>query len=172
MDVSITLSDDIGEIKMHHTFNGAVPIGRGWMVCNGAIVNQANYDAEHGTGAYVSDNVGSSPIAGKYLPNFVDKYAVGSANTTQNGSTAITSEGNVGHLHSHKWYDAIAGNSTSDQTFDSNGNVQNISGSASKSGGGWGISPGGIAGLSPDAYTSKDSVKPESIQVLFKIKVV
>jgi microcystin-dependent protein len=63
MDVSVSFSDVVGSVKMHHTFNGAAPIPRGWLVCDGSIISQTNYDAIHGTGSYVSDGVVEGPLA-------------------------------------------------------------------------------------------------------------
>lgn len=42
--------------------------GRGWMYCDEKVINQENYDAIHGPGSYLMDQVASSPIAGKRLP--------------------------------------------------------------------------------------------------------
>ena len=183
MDASLTLSDDLGEIKMHHTYNGAVPVGRGWMICNGDVINSTNYDAIHGAGSYSRDNVASSPIVGKHLPNMVNKFAVGSASTTQTGSSAITSEGNSGHTinlsHVHKWYKSNA-NGNHDQSHNSGGTLTNLTTAEAKSNSIVGIYADFAADrrvLTPDYYTSNDgsssqSIKPESIQVIYKMKVI
>lgn len=184
MDVSITLSDDIGEIKLHHTFNGAVPVGRTWMICNGDIVNQTNYDALHGSGAYVRDCVASSPINGKYLPNMVDKFPIGSANTSQNGSSAITSEGLTGHTlnttHNHKWLNLKTLSSSNDQSYDSSGAAVDFSNAGNtKNSGVWTLPVSNVAGeRQPNVYytekvgSTSESIKPESIQVIYKMKVI
>lgn len=181
MDVSITISHSIGSMHMHHTYNGATPYGRKWMLCNGDIINQTNYDAQHGTGAYERDCVASSPIVGKYLPNMVNKYPVGAAATTQTGSSAIGPVGLESHwlvqgAHSHKWYDArtaglddltwnnvyspvaITPNAKSDS-------VKHIAYSNTES---YGID---------DSYTDtaggiSQSIQPESIQVVYIMRVI
>lgn len=95
-----------GDIKIHHTYNGAVGIGEGWMLMDGRQITQANYDTEHGSGHWAT-YVGSSTLVNKYLPNMSAKYTVGAATTTQDGSIAITFSGNASnqvnlqHTHSH-----------------------------------------------------------------------
>lgn len=126
----------VGEVKMFHTFNGTVSVPRKWMILNGDVVNQTNYDAIHGSGAYVSDGVASSAILSKNLPAMASKYPVGANSTTQSGSSAITYVGNSsnqvnlqhdhtmsGHTHgtgdhSHKWYSSSAAG-TNDGTWSS-----------------------------------------------------
>jgi len=86
----------------------------GWMKCNGDVVNETNYDAIHGAGSW-AEYVVSSPLSGKNLPDCNDKYLVGSNTTTQDGTSAISSEGNTSHQvnlshthstpdHNHQWY--------------------------------------------------------------------
>lgn len=185
MDVSITLNDDIGNTKLHHTFNGAAPVGRGYMICNGDIINSTNYDAIHGSGAYTRDNVASSPLIGKYLPNMVDKFAVGAAATAQTGGSAITSVGLTGHTlitatHSHKWLNTVASAAASDQSYDSAGTATNFSNTGYlKNAGTWSVALNNAGGTrSPNIeYTDKagslsQSIKPESIEMLYIIKVI
>jgi hypothetical protein len=94
----------LGDIKIHHTYNGAAPIDEGWMLMDGRQVTQANYDTEHGSGHWAT-YVGSSSLLNKFLPNMTGKYAVGAATTTQSGSIAITFTGNASNQiniqHSH-----------------------------------------------------------------------
>lgn len=95
-----------GDIKMHHTYNGTVTCGQGWMLADGRVINEANYDAETGRSAGDWDTyVGTSPLDGKYLPNMTDKYPVGKAATAQAGTIAITTVGNssnqVNLQHNH-----------------------------------------------------------------------
>lgn len=132
----------VGEVKAFHTFNGTVSIPRGWMIENGNVVNQSNYDAIHGAGAYTSDGISSSPILNKNLPNMTNKYIIGSGSTTQDGSSAITSVGNSGSQialnhthttnHNHRWYfteDENPGSTDEEfrsHTFTSSGSEVNI----------------------------------------------
>lgn len=121
----------VGDIKVHHSYNGANPPGEGWMLCDGRIINQTNYDAEHGAGKWAA-NVGTSPIDGKYLPDFDNKYPIGSATTTQTGASPITTTGNAGHLspvssHGHKWMNGgQTTNGADNQYYDSNGSPQDM----------------------------------------------
>lgn len=96
----------VGDIKMHHTYNGSAEstCGQGWMLADGRIINETNYNTEHGAGAWAI-YVGSSPIDGRYLPDFTAKYPIGVASTAQDGTIAITSVGvtgntlNLAHTH-------------------------------------------------------------------------
>lgn len=103
-----------GDIKWHHSFNGAVLAGAGWFKCNGQVINQTNYDAQRGVGAWAAE-VGTSLLDGKYSPNLIDKYPVGVAVTTQTGVSAITPVGNpnktVNFSHSHGGTSTVSNNS-------------------------------------------------------------
>lgn len=104
-----------GDIKWHHSYNGLVDAGAGWMLCDGRVINESNYNTERGSGTAWDDEVGASVLDGKYLPNLIGKYLVGASTTTQTGSSAITSVGNSSHQinishshtvgdHVHPWY--------------------------------------------------------------------
>jgi len=106
----------VGNIMMHHTFGEKAPIPRGWMICNGDKVVRAKYNAIHGADAFDRDGIAASPILGVFLPNLVNRYAVGTNNTTEDGSSAIGIVGNKKHTvdfshkhripeHVHKIYD-------------------------------------------------------------------
>jgi hypothetical protein len=180
----------VGDIKLHHTFNGLAPVGRGWMICSGQQVLQANYDAQHGAGAWVSDGAASSPLFGKHLPNFNSKYAVGSATTTQDGVFSMSSVGNSSHQvnlqHSHQWYHSTGYSGGHDATFDSSGNSAGLL-AVSKTQTGTSLKAihlydSGLAVTAPftglgDSYTNKSgsaaqNIQPESIQVLYLMKVI
>lgn len=202
MNVSKTITDEIGRIVAHHTFNGAAPYGPGYMLCDGDIINQTNYDAQHGSGAYVRDQVALSPLNGKYVPNLVSKYLTGAASTTQTGGSAVTSVGNAshssttsGHVHSgpshtHRWYNVQA-SGVDDNAWTSNGFTSQPVTSTTKASGffGIGIGNGSVGGtdalaLGDDMYTQLSgtantgsatatvNVRPESIEVLYLIKVI
>jgi hypothetical protein len=83
---------DCGDFKLHHSYNGLISAGEGWMLCDGRTVSQANYDTEHGSGHWATF-VGSSPIDGLKLPDFTNRYAVGASSTTATGSGAIPTVG-------------------------------------------------------------------------------
>lgn len=96
-----------GDIKVHHNYGGAAPIGHGWMLCDGRQVNQTNYDLEHGSGSW-DIYILSSPLQDKYLPDCTARYLIGAATTPQDGSIAITPVGNAGNstagfTHTHRF---------------------------------------------------------------------
>lgn len=193
MDVS-TNSVLLGEIKQFHTFNGAIPVPRGFMICNGQVINESNYDAIHGAGSYVADGIADLVLNGKYTPNLVNKYVVGASSTTQDGSSAISSVGNSNHQvnlshshtvnsHNHQWY---KGNSfgNDDTTFNSAGVSQNLNQGTSVAAESHIMqSEVGSEETLGDAYTSNASpgtsssgsstqnIQPESIQVMYIIRV-
>jgi hypothetical protein len=180
MDVSTTIADDIGNVKMHHTFGGAVPYGHGYMVCNGQLVNQTNYDAIHGSGAYVRDNVAASPINGRYLPAMVNKYGVGALTTPQDGTSAITSVGHPLHLanfaaHNHG-YMAYNSGIGQEYTYDSAGNVYYTSDATTGSGTTALASDVNARSLTGQVYTAMhsqtDNIQPDSIELLYILKVI
>lgn len=82
-----------GSVMQFHTFNGATAVPRGWMILNGNVVSEANYNAIHGAGTYAADGVASSPLLAKNLPNMVNRYATGVLVTGQNGSAPISAVG-------------------------------------------------------------------------------
>jgi len=96
----------VGDIKMHHTFNGTAEstCGQGWMLADGRVINETNYNTEHGAGSW-DTYVGSSPLDGRNLPDMAGKYPIGSATTTQDGTAPITFVGNASNQiniqHSH-----------------------------------------------------------------------
>lgn len=95
----------VGAIKFKYRYTSVtVPIDKGWMLMDGRIINEANYDAEHGAGSWAAHGVASSPIAGKYLPNTDGKYfrgVTGAVNNTQAGTVAITTSGSASVDPSH-----------------------------------------------------------------------
>ena len=91
-----------GDYKMHNSYNGAVPAGEGWMLCDGRQVTQAAYDTEHGSGhwaTYITQGgTLSCPLLNLHLPDFTANNGilpVGAATTPQDGSGAITRTGNA-----------------------------------------------------------------------------
>ena len=184
----------IGSITMFHTFNGAVSIPRGWMQCNGDVVNATNYDAIHSSGDFVTDGVGSAALNAKNLPSMISKYPVGVASTTQDGSVAITSVGNSSNqidiehshtvnAHNHQWYDF---NGAGDHnSYDGAGSLLSINTSlGTTSNAGIEASTASVSKLGTDFFTdnqtpgtnnslsSTQSIQPESLEVIYIIKVV
>ena len=126
----------LGEVKHFHSFNNTVKVPRGWMVCNGGIINETNYDAIHGSGAFVSDGVADLLLNGKHTPNLVNRYVTGASATTQSGNSTITAVGNSGNnaalpnhthqvpAHNHAWYNSRE--EAAGRTYDSAGAFVNI----------------------------------------------
>lgn len=202
---------DAGDIKAHHTYDGATPVGQGWFPCDGTIINETNYDAIHGAGSWAA-YVGSSPLDGKYAPDLEDKYLVGSNVTNDNGSVSIPSVGNSGSTvnlqhshtvnshthtgpsHTHRWtvFDI---NGFSGGTFASNGstavpynantdtstsltNVALVGGTNAKFGvdgyvenSGTG-STGAASPSTNNALITTQDIRPESIRVIYYIRII
>jgi hypothetical protein len=178
---------DCADIKLHHSYNGLVSAGEGWMLCDGRTIGQSAYDTEHGSGHWATF-VGTSPLNGLKLPNFTGKYALGASSTTETGSGTIAAVGNTSHQinmqHRHKWYRPNAAG-TSDQIYDSSGNLLSLSdtsakGAAANSAFG---AKAGIGGPTVDYYTTTpnaasqtmsatQSIQPESIEFQFYMRVI
>ncbi len=170
-----------GDIKVCHSYNGATHPGEGWMLCDGRTIGQTAYDVEHGAGAW-SAYVGTSLLNGKKLPDFTNRFPVGKATTTQDGSSPITSVGSsaaVNLQHFHKWYNHAASSLTSDSSFDSAGNLQVVNaGGSAKNAGFFGLvtttnQPAPAASMYTDKQLSAtQSLVPESIETLYYMRVV
>ncbi|MHA2274624.1 MAG: hypothetical protein ACXAC2_02565 [Candidatus Kariarchaeaceae archaeon] len=135
---------EAGDIKMHHSFNGVVTCGQGWMLMDGRQITEANYNAEHAAGNWATYVV-SSPVENLYLPDMDEVYPIGQDATTQTGiGAAPTSVGNASHqidiehlhtsnshthtttAHGHRWYDYVD-SSTVSKSYDSSYSAVNIS---------------------------------------------
>lgn len=92
----------LGDVLAWYDYSGTIAIPQGWMLCDGSIVNQANYDTQHVAGDWALW-VQSSSLSGKYLPNFNSVYAKAKVGALQAGSSAITTTGtstrNLSHAH-------------------------------------------------------------------------
>lgn len=187
-----------GQIMPMHTFNGLLSPGHGWMKCDGRVVNETNYNAEHGAGTWAT-YVGSSPITSRNLPDLTgEKYLQGVASTTDDGTVAMpiygnsTNEISVGdhsHFmgqHNHQWYvgrDAT----TDDQTYNSGGSAVTVPAGTAKTGGGAVHIPrnNGTGTGVGDSFTSDSggstltglggtftrSIRPASIRVVFYMRI-
>lgn len=174
-----------GDIKPHHTYNDAAYVGQGWFPCNGDIINEANYDLVHGTGAW-SEFVSSSALEGRYSPNLASKYISGATATTQDGTSPITSVGNVANTisfahthttssHNHTWYSSGVGGTASGiyaaaagnhKTYNSFGSIVEM------------LPPHGpgftsmVAPSTNEGALQTKSVQPESIEIIYYIRIV
>ncbi len=176
-----------GDFKYHHSYGGLLPPGEGWMKCDGRTINEANYDTEHGSGHW-DLYVGSSVLDGKKLINATDKYLVGAAETTQDGSGAFTTVGNpdneVDLSHVHNWLVEL-GPSSAQHYFDASGAQISPVANADKLGvGGSGISaqirtdlPGAPAVPNVSLYTDAQldavqNIQPESVEFQLYMRII
>jgi hypothetical protein len=92
----------VGDIMPWYDYNGGYDLPQGWMLCNGVIINEANYDAQHTTGDW--DNyVVSTVLNGIYLPSMGSNFPRGTTAAMQSGTSPITNGGistlNLSHTH-------------------------------------------------------------------------
>lgn len=177
------LGATIGTILPFHTYDSLISIPTFFMICDGGVISEANYNSLHGAGKWTED-VGTTVLDGKYTPDFTDRYAVGTADTTEDGTGAIATTGNSSHQtdigHNHQWFNRTGTTSTS-YIYDSGGSQTAVTSEAIGIGGasvaavvGAGT---GITGLAKDGYTASggsatQDVQPDSIEVIYIIKVV
>lgn len=190
-----------GDIKAHYSYNGRVSAGHGWMLCDGRLINETNYDAEYGSGSWDSYIV-TSPLDGKYLPNLINRYMTGSDTCTANGSSTIASVGNsssaadLSHTHviahAHRWATLSASFTTSVYTVSDGTNPIVYGVSLTGASTYWGActaasSRQGILLKHGLAWTSKDNIttaawsygttggtilRPSSIEVQFYMRII
>lgn len=185
-----------GMIMPVHTYNGAITPGHGWMKCDGRVINESNYNTEHGAGTWATFVV-SSLLDGKYLPDLTgDKYLTGVSSTTQTGSSSITEVGVSGHQinlahshtvasHIHKWFGYNQSNQNS-KTYNGSGTLIDLpsdSKDASASKLVVDVSFSSSTGLQ-DSYTSPSapssdsqlsstqSIRPRSVEVVFYMRII
>lgn len=185
-----------GALLLFHDFGGALTPAQGYMKCNGDIVNETNYDAIHGAGSWAAHIV-SSPLSGKHLPDWNNKYAVGSDTTPDDGSSAISPVGNANHQvnlqhnhsipgHNHRWY--IPQGSSDDNIFDSSGTQHDIANAGRTglaisvgSGGGLANSNNTMSALytsnagsgnTGNAGSTTQNIQPESQKAQYWIRII
>lgn len=171
-----------GDIKAHHSYNGATPIGQGWMLCNGDLCVKAIYEVTHGVGSW-DTYIGSSPLDGLYLPNLLDRYPMGAATTPQTGASTITGVGNSGSqvniTHNHQWYNATTAGAA-DQSFNGSGALLNLPAGPDKSAASTPSIPykdeDNLLAMS-NLYTSNGGstnldIKPDSLEVQYYIRII
>lgn len=164
-----------GAVQMFHSFNSTVDVPRNWMICNGDVINETNYDTIHGAGAYAADNISTSPLLNKNLPDMADKYAVGVADTIKDGAAAIASVGNTDHetnfSHTHETlHTHVENTNTGEFRPNSTGGGFNDE---------WWYTPNGVSQVetATEAVTSGTGgsaaldIQPESIELIYLLKV-
>ncbi len=198
LSANITSGDWIlGDIKMHHSYNGAAPIGHGWMLCDGRQITEALYNTEHGASTWAT-YIGTSPLLNKYLPNFTGRYPVGKATTPETGASPIATVGNVsshidishthtGPSHNHTWWTGGTGGS-GDIEYDVNGGpitpANHTTGvndgiALAASGGVTAIGPAGNlytanagTGVTGTTGSTTQSIQPDSVEVQYYMRVI
>lgn len=167
---SLFLPTEEGAIRLIHTFNSTVSIPRGWMILNGDVVNQTNYDAIHGSGSYTTDGVASSNLLSKNLPAFTNIFPVGDSDndTSQDGSSAITTVGNtdheidVSHTHTGNSHTHSPDPAPTTLSRGDDGTLINNTRSTSQS----------TTFTLASSLSSTFNIKPEAISFIFIIRVI
>lgn len=102
-EMHVQLADfGLGDVYHFHDYAGNIPIPQGWMLCDGSLVNESNYDAQHAAGDW-DRYIVSSVLTGLYLPDTNLAYVKGKTGTLQAGTAPITTVGsstaNLAHTH-------------------------------------------------------------------------
>ncbi len=152
----------IGDVFAWHDYAGNVDVPQGYMLCNGVIVSQANYDAQHAAGDW-ANYIGTSPIATLYLPDMDQTYIKGKSGTLQAGTVAITKVGantqNFQHNHGSPKTTTAAGGSV----YNNNGN---------DSAGGFMVAFHTHGFTIPNALSATQDIRPSSSSVKFIMRIV
>lgn len=167
---------ECGDMKMHDDYNGAVPVGHGWMKMNGRQVTKANYETEHGAGTW-DIHIVSSPLLNLYLADFTQNsgcFPVGAAATAQDGTIAKTSVGNANNTTSHSHTVAAhthdLGNHTHSGTGSTVSNSPGVNTGPTSPSGGPSTNTSGSASPGTDSQTV--NVKPESFATLYYMRII
>jgi len=170
----------VGTIKWRLSYNGLLLPSEGWMQMDGRQVTEAEYDDEHGDGAW-AEHIVASPLEGKYLPDMTNRYLVGAASVGQDGSVAITPVGNAGSTvnlsHSHKWILSKATNAN-DQSYNAAGTAIDVSSSSMKNANKVVLFlTNNQKYQSVDMYTDKQlgtavDIRPVSLEVLYFMRII
>lgn len=177
-----------GDIKAHHSYNGVIGPGQGWFLCDGTIINEANYESQ--SWASVGDwakFIGTSVLDGKYSLPLTDKYMIGTADTTQTGTGALTSTGVAGSEidfeHNHQYYNETGGDVDS-QVYDINGDAISIPFIAKTVTADRNVLPTKVAPVitsgavqrasnwTDNKLSATQDIRPESIEVQYFIRII
>lgn len=151
----------LGDVLHFHDYAGNISVPQGWMVCDGSLINEANYDAQHSAGDW-DKYVGSSVLGGLYLPNTDLAYIKGKTGTLQAGTAPITTVGsntaNLAHAHGSP----ITTSANSGSTI--NTNVASTY---------YWASPGHTHSLTiPSALSSAQDIRPSSTAVKIIMRIL
>lgn len=109
----------LGDVFHFHDYGGNVTLPQGWMICDGSVINESNYDAQHATGDW-DKYVVSSVLGGLYLPSTDLTYIKGKTGTLQAGSAPITTVGSNTANMSHSHGSPITTSTNSGSTINTN----------------------------------------------------
>ena len=171
-----------GDIKSRHTYNGVVPVGQGWMLCDGRLINETTYNAEHGAGSWAT-YIGTSLLDAKYLPDLTgSKYLSGVASTAATGSIAIPEVGvaansiDLAHTHGRGSFAAqvqftsgrvyLSHEGTGDWSATKSFSATDLGSETARDQG----AP--IRGTSGSSLSATTSIQPRSIEVQYYMRII
>jgi len=92
----------LGSVLPFYDYAGVFAVPQGWMLCDGSIINETNYDSQHNTGDW-DEYIVSTALSGKYLPNMNAKFIASTGDSLATGAAPIASVGshtfNASHDH-------------------------------------------------------------------------
>ena len=191
--LAVPFQPSVGNIIMHHTYSGILPLPRGWMPCDGSVLDQASYERVHGEGSFHQDSIETSPLYQRRTPDMSDAYTVGAARTEWDGTGSTPYVGNTKHAvnlrhnhpHHHQWlavstatailnYSYVAWNARGGRVTLSRGapNIGIRIVADTKDNGVIGNYYTSAAQHNPEYQLSANqSIQPQSVQVLYIIRV-
>jgi hypothetical protein len=111
-----------GDIQFWYDYNDDAVLPQGWMLCNGVIINETNYNAQHETGDW-DTYIASSILDGKRLPDMDSKFIKAKTGSLQDGSIAITTVGanefDFYHIHGTPTTTSSSGSTAQNINIDS-----------------------------------------------------
>jgi hypothetical protein len=178
------LGAPIGTIHPWYDYNGTLSVPAQFMLCNGDIINETNYNSTHGSGAW-TDEVGTTDLDGLYTPdlNAATNVYLAGGTSTQSGSSAITKTGNTTNQvdieHLHSWHSSDV--SGTPKLYNNAGTTKDVSVTTVASGDNYiatGTSSGSETGIYDEGcWTNKElsstqDIRPNTVVVKYIIKVV
>ncbi len=152
----------VGDVFALYDYAGNVTLPQGWMLCNGVIVNEANYDAQHTAGDW-DEYIASSLLSGLYLPSMNDTYIIGKTAALQSGVVAITKTGANTQSFAHNHGSPMGTTGAPADTYNNNGNV---------SGGGFYVANHSHSVTIPTALSAAQDVRPSSTRAKYIMRIL